>query len=200
MFVGEPPSEEAWHGFLTRPFASPAAEEQAPAPAGETARPPRANSFVSGNGALTEIWGRGFGGVAGQQWAGLCCSQTSSWLLQPALESPLTLSKWLKRALSNSGLLEAALHNSEQLPGSPPCPPGLGWVCAVLGCRGCLVPAPAEAGQHPGSLLATQGFTMLAKVSSHSPNPVVSVAGGRRRRRQTRQARACCRSWWLCGW
>lgn len=74
----------------------------------------------------------------------------------PGSSSPLwrALSKWLKTALSNSGLLEAALHNSEQLPGSPPCPPGLGWVCAVLGCRGCLV-LPVG---HPGVHHAGQGL------------------------------------------
>lgn len=86
--------------------------------------PPRPNSFVSGNGALSETWGSGVEG-AEQLWAGVChCRHLSGScpLLPPALEIPLSSPERLKNSLSNSGLLEAALHNSGQLPGSPPCP------------------------------------------------------------------------------
>lgn len=57
------PSERAWHGLLTGPFAFPAAQEQAPAPPGETGMPARAKSFVSGNEPLTETCGSGTGGA-----------------------------------------------------------------------------------------------------------------------------------------
>ena len=49
----------------------------------------------------------------------------------------------------------------------------------MLGCQGCLVPAPAEAGQHPGSLLAARGLAMPAEVSSHSPEPYGVRSRGR---------------------
>ncbi|XP_054663304.1 uncharacterized protein LOC129200918 isoform X1 [Grus americana] len=65
------PSERAWHGLLTGPFAFPAAQEQAPAPPGETGMPARAKSFQGEEGA-----GRTTRGVAAAGDGGRAAGRT----------------------------------------------------------------------------------------------------------------------------
>ncbi|XP_054663305.1 uncharacterized protein LOC129200918 isoform X2 [Grus americana] len=82
------PSERAWHGLLTGPFAFPAAQEQAPAPPGETGMPARAKSFQGEEGAgrttrgvaAAGDGGRAAGGAAGvkEAWHHFLAEETSS--------------------------------------------------------------------------------------------------------------------------
>ena len=139
-------------------------------------KPSKTQQLCEWRWGRTETWGRGW-------WVLSSCGQASATRRHLSGSSSLI---WRARCLLLSGSkhLGAARDSWKQLCTTQSSSQALlhapqawgrtgvcGGVHAVLGCQGCLVPAPAEAGQHPGSLLAARGLAMPAEVSSHSPEP-----------------------------
>lgn len=190
------------HGHLTGPFACAAAAKEAPAAPGEMGTSPRANSSVSGHGAVAEPWAGAVGVLSSKR---LLLADT--WWLRPLPQPALQSLCPLPGAQNTSGQLgspAAAPHRSEQLPGCAACPPSRGrdggagsvqrwgaggaWCQPQHGLGSALAPCWPGRGSSrwPRSLLAAQ-------------KPVVPGAAGRRRR-ETMQSRRCCKSWWPRGW